>query len=447
MPLGKHSLNYFSMPHAEAPDRENRLTVGLLTLLRIVPGALDEFIAYVRARQLTEGYTGKHVLPSPSSVDEPVEVETQTGKLDLDKEYGVSTAITDRDLSVSGTAGKRDRGAVYDGVITFPNHLLVIENKPYGNLAPSQLDLDFPDEVEQKAAPIKLGPKLILVWTTLFDRLLRLQDRRLLGPSGDRLLGDFYAYVEEHFPALTPYDTLDRAAPIPSRIARRCGMVLESAYEGQLDVKPQDLNANLDISPDPIIRRIGLDPVIGDGNAVGRISLSLHPGDTMSQAKELYSRAGVDFDGLLRLADEPGWKVRPNFHLNFASLHFGYTHDHPSLADYIEFWSNHRDRFASEIRGKQKIQRTIRWLVETEQMDKYAIEGYEEAIEETDRTKIRLCPGISVFYRWPFEKAAELDEVGGFVDEVRAKVKRVLSLVRQEVPSVPTQEAMNAGGQ
>lgn len=41
MILGKYSLNYFSMRRAEAPDRENRLTVGLLTLLPIVPGVLE----------------------------------------------------------------------------------------------------------------------------------------------------------------------------------------------------------------------------------------------------------------------------------------------------------------------------------------------------------------------------------------------------------------------
>lgn len=437
MALGKHSLNYFSMPHAEAPDRENRLTVGLLTLLRIVPGALEEFAAYVRELQLEAGYTGKHVLPSPSSMEEPVEVETQTGTLDLDKEYGISTAITDRDLDVSGAAGRRDGGAIYDGVITFPNHLLVIENKPYGNLPLSQLDLAFPDEVEEEGAPIELGEKLNLVWTDLFDRLLRLQDRRLLDPSGDRLVDDFYAYVEEYFPALTPYDTLDRADPIPSRITRRCGMMLERAYEGELDVEPQDLSANLDISPDPIVRRIGLDPLKGDGQTVNRISLSLHPGDTMGQAKKLYSREGVDFKGLVRLADETGWKVRPNFHLNFAKKHFGYTHDHPPLADYLEFWRNHRDRFAHEIKGKKKIRETVRWLVDTEQMDDHAVDGYEGEIEETDRSKVRLCPGISVFYRWPFSTASELDRTGAFVDDLRSRVKRVLDLLGQESPGRP----------
>jgi hypothetical protein len=438
MGLGKHSLNYFSMPRAEAPGRENRLTVGLLTLLRIVPGALDEFTAYVRKLQLDAGYTGNHVLPSPSSLERPVEIRTQTSKLDLDKEYGISTAITDRDLSVSGTAGSRDRGAIYDGVITFPNHLLVVENKPYGNVDPTQLDLAFPDEVEAEGAPIELGEKLVLVWTVLFDRLLRLQDRRLLDPSGDRLVDDFYAYVEEHFPALTPYDTLDRAEPIPSRITRRCGMVLESAYEGELDIKPQDLSADLDISPDPIVRRVGLDPVSGDGKAVSRISLSLHPGDTMGQAKKLFSRNTVDFDGLVHLSGEPRWKVQPNFHLNFASIHFGYTHEHPPLVDYLEFWSNHKDRFSHEIKGKSEIKETVRWLIDTGQMDEHAVDGYHKEIENTDRSKVRLCPGISVFYRWPFGEASRLDDEGEFVDEVRTKVRRILDLVGQEIPPRPS---------
>lgn len=223
-------------------------------------------------------------------------------------------------------------------------------------------------------------------------------------------------------------------------------MVLERAYEGQLDVEPQDLSANLDISPDPIIRRIGLDPVGGDGTSVSRISLSLHPGDTMGQAKELYSREGVDFEGLLRLAEESGWKVRPNFHLNFASLHFGYTHDHPPLVDYLEFWGNHRDRFANEIKGEQKIQKTVRWLVDNGQMDDHAVDGYREEIEETDRSKVRLCPGVSVFYRWPFGNAAELDEADAFVDDVRDKVEQVLSLVRQEVPSIPSDATTSSSG-
>lgn len=437
MALGKHSLNYFSMPRAEAPNRENRLTVGLLTLLRIVPGALDEFTAYVRNLQLDAGYTGNHVLPSPSSLEEPVEVTTQTSKLDLDKEYGISTAISDRNLVVSGPAGSRDGGAIYDGVITFPNHLLVVENKPYGNLDPSQLDLAFPDEVQNEGAPIELGQKLILVWSELFDRLLRLQDRRLLGPSGDRLIGDFYRYVEEHFSALTPYDTFARAAPIPSRVTRRCGMVLEDAYEGEPNVKPQDLSSDLDISPDPIVRRIGLDPVVSDGKAVSMISLSLHPGDTMGQAKKLYSRETVDFEGLIQLASESGWIVRPNFHLNFASLHFAYTHEHPSLADYLQFWSDHRDRFAHEVQGKQQIKKTVDWLVDIGQMDDHALAGYEEEVENTDRSKVRLCPGISVFYRWRFEKASSLDDAEAFVADLRSKVERVLDLVGQNSPPRP----------
>lgn len=438
MSLGKHSLNYFSMPRAEAPGKENRLTVGLLTLLRLVPGALDEFTAYVRDLQLDAGYTADHVLPSPSSLEEPVEVRTQTGKLDLDKEYGISTAITDRDLSVSGTAGRRDGRAVYDGVITFPNHLLVVENKPYGNLDPSQLDLAFPDQVEEENASIELGRKLVLVWNELFDRLLRLQDRRLLGPSGDRLVDDFYAYVEHHFPALTPYDTFDRAAPIPSRITRRCGMVLENAHEGELDVKPQDRSAYLDISPRPIVRRIGLNQFVGDGSAVSKISLHLHPGDTMGQAKEFYSSDDVDFEGLLELKNEPGWKVRPNFHLNFAKKHFGYTHEHPSLVDYLEFWKEHREGFANEIKGKPKIQKMVRWLVNTGQMDDHAVDEYREEIKNTDRSKVRLCPGISVFYRWPFGTASDLDETGGFVGDLRNRVERVLALVGQETPPIPT---------
>ena len=75
------------------------------------------------------------------------------------------------------------------------------------------------------------------------------------------------------------------------------------------------------------------------------LDLAIYPGDTLSQARRLYSRMDERMqDRIVELAATPGWSVRPNFHL--GSAYRGVLHDDEEpagLAGYLEYWRSHID--------------------------------------------------------------------------------------------------------
>ena len=75
------------------------------------------------------------------------------------------------------------------------------------------------------------------------------------------------------------------------------------------------------------------------------LDLLIYPGDTLRQARRLYSRMDERMqDRIVELAVTPGWSVRPNFHLGFRNRGVLHDDEEPAgLAGYLEYWRSHID--------------------------------------------------------------------------------------------------------
>lgn len=68
----------------------------------------------------------------------------------------------------------------------------------------------------------------------------------------------------------------------------------------------------------------------------GGVTLALYVGDTLEQARELYSDSDA-LNGLLALGSR-GWQLRPNFHFGFMAKGLNWTRSRLSVEEYASYW-------------------------------------------------------------------------------------------------------------
>ena len=124
--------------------KENRLTWGLMNLIRISPIIRAAFLDLIRDKQ-------ERPLPSLTALRKrECVVQTQTGTLVAEEGCLVTIGITAKGGDVDADIQPEDRGAIYDGVVTFiapegrqhqqESLTLTIESKLGSEVGPWQLN-------------------------------------------------------------------------------------------------------------------------------------------------------------------------------------------------------------------------------------------------------------------------------------------------------------------
>lgn len=255
------------------------------------------------------GYSFQTVIPSAPDLgdgDEPMR--------------GISVFISRVPAYNSGPVVQSDRRQIPDALITYPGPeppiLVVVESKVR----------EMADAVQ--AREINLGglsPKwdpaepVELLWSDLIDELWRLVDLRVASGSEERVLLDFFDFVDHYYREVGPYSTLRRCGGVKERIRRRCRLLLEEAtgLEAKEPTHARGPFVEMDGVPS-LPRRVAFDL---DENS-SALRLSFWPADTPSQARALYSDPEL-VKRVLEMCAEDGWGAEPNMH--FGHFQRGYA--------------------------------------------------------------------------------------------------------------------------
>lgn len=150
--------------------------------------------------------------------------------------------------------------------------------------------------------------------------------------------------------------------------------------------------ARVEVRGSDAVKYAYLDP--GPG---GTLDLRLHPGDTLTQAKRLYSDA-EKVRAVLSLRDHD-WEITPNFHFGYMERGLTWTSTTLDIDSYVLYWME-------AIAGTGAVPRA-RWdeeitkLVNARIFDPSDRASFDENFVDTNREVAAPRPGISLRRSWP----------------------------------------------
>jgi hypothetical protein len=421
-----HRLNAFAQFESQKGSYENPLTRAFLVVLRLVPQAHARFLSLIAAKR-----TAASALPNLSIIGgNNVVFQTQTGSFPRATRL-LSILLTDRDPGERIPVAAHPRTAVYDGVIAYAQDwVFIIENKPRcENVWKEQLS---PGEKDVQETEVEVeGTAVILEWQDVLRELATLIESRALEHAASGLVADFLDFVYDNFPFLNPYDTLGPCGDNKELLNNRYRLAMEAITQSPVDYRPgwgYYMRFHGGASQDVRLDAEG-------AGADLMLRLSLHPGDTQNKAKLLYN--ALDVQRICPL-QKNGWQVKPNFHLAFRSDNLVHCKGTMPLLDYIAFWQENQDLIHQMPCGPEsEVRELFKKYVELLARKGIISDDEKPAIfkvtVESNHTKINVCPGISLFYRWEMCNAVGLDRRDLFVAEVRARLQEAFDAWGQKV--------------
>lgn len=157
-----------------------------------------------------------------------------------------------------------------------------------------------------------------------------------------------------------------------------------------------------------------------ESNDTWAIDLALHPGDTVTQARSLYSQ--VEIDELLALTGD--WDCSTNLHFAHMSKNLMYPSPKVSLKEYLEFWQEHQE-WIRRVKEEQfgdllDLLENNGLLTETDR------EEFGSEFFETNRSTVNVCPGLGLHHRWERLRALDLDDHDRFTEEIDERVREAV---------------------
>ena len=421
------NIDIFS-PFARRADRhEDRLTWGFLVALKYSP----ELQRYLRDLVLKEIPPDRWPL-TPSW--EPAAIMTQTSRIGPSAAFVVSVLMSDDSLDEAIGVEKADRTARYDGVIEYPDGLvLVIENKPSrgnvwaGQLSPSRASFDaMSDEA------VLYEKNVSIEWAEILEGLLVYTGSQVASYAERSVASDFLSFAESFHPSLSPYRTFELCGTRPEALSKRIEALLE-VMAGRLghEVGKRPGGVPYIHLPNEAVRQLHLRVHEREGDAEPALRLSLWPGDTVPQSRALLRSVVTQ---ALRKLEESGWVVRPNLHFSHMQKHLVWATTTLPVSDYISYFSENRGEVGKSSFEDQPLDEvTTRWLglgliSETD------VDALNRQFGETRRRSMNVIPGLSLRRDWPLTKIRELESEGQLEKELWEAAREPFSAWREELP-------------
>jgi hypothetical protein len=415
-------LNYFNPYQSKSPWHEDQLTRAFLVVARLVPLALSVLLDLLREEQVCRGSQIK--LPSSSElITSVVDIQTQRNSIPQTTGRLISVVMTDESWTPRTDVADSDRGARYDGVLCFdPSWVIVIENKPSShNNWEEQVHPNLPRPNEIDVDPVAI----VLRWRDVVGRLTAVVAADVLSRAEKMILEDFLEFVDEQFPTLNPFDTFGHCKNSASLLQRRCKSILETVAPGRVNWQPIWETFYILLSQPAPTKMCGLYPA-GDGDAVHRVEAAMYPGDTMTQARALFTYLhDHGADRLLALRDR-GWQLKSNFHFGFIRTGFGHgVHTSLPLEEYIRYWIEHVEEIEQVSLQEQTFDRALQEFVTSGMMQEDDVQKVVAGLPPT-AANFNIIPGIEMLFEWPLSTAVDLDRRGRMVEEFKRTVNEAL---------------------
>lgn len=412
-------LNIFEPYERKAPGHEDALTRAFLLGLRGVPVAHAAWLHLAdQAHRANHGggIPALHSLAAPR-------IHMQTAAVPDGVTKVISLVQTDEEVFRTADAMPSDRRQVLDGVASYDDLALVIENKPFhGNIWEGQLDVNVPEGVQH-------DPRVATItWKSIVFAWGRLLESGHLGPAEVVLLGDFLDYVEEHFPKLRPYSKVGLCGHDTWRLTRRCRALAEAIAPGAVRYH-RGWGHYIKLAPGQCALMVGVFP--REGAEGPEITVEFDPGDTMSQARKLYRKVQL---GALQRLFEQGWKVEPNLHIAHMTKNLLFMTTRLSLAAYWSQWVAQRDWLRQWRRGE--FDELLSTLVSVGLAAERDLPGFEKHVTNTKRQKVNVCPGVHMQWRLPVAEAAILDSRGTLEEVVKGAILEGAAALALKTPLI-----------
>lgn len=412
-------LNVFGGGLSYRLGEENRLTYALMNLIRISPIIRAAFLDLVRDKQ-------EQPIPALTALRErECVVQTQTGELSAQEGRLVAIGITAEGNDVDADIQRKDRRAIYDGLVTFiaPENrqhqqeslILTVESKLGSEVGAWQL---MPSTASLGNQIMEDPQAVILAWRDIIGTLTDLELRELVSPAERVIIRDFIDYVAAYHSGLNPFEHFAVCRDDLDLLNRRCEMILRD-----IDPNPAWHRSSPIIAVEfPSFKQIQLK---AEQNHAGswRITLELWPGDTMTQAREFWSK--FDAGQLLALQlQNTGWRLKPNLHFSYIATHLHWATTSLAVAEYIELWQFGEMEIVSLYRDDADSYRhNWDFLVAENLIAPNDVEPLEEKTTRTQRDRISMSPGLGISYTWSAVRASQLDRDGAFVCEVKERIR------------------------
>jgi hypothetical protein len=412
-------MNLFEPYFRKEPHHEDALTRAFLLVLRNVPLAHASWLTLVDSAHRQNRGTG---LPPLHELPEP-DVEMQIGSVPDDLERLVSLVQTDDVYFRETHAAASARRQVLDGLVVYGDVLgIAIENKPsHANIRDEQLDVNVPEGVahDQRVACVT-WKDIVTAWGGLFQA-------GHLGRAECAFVEDFLDYVEEHFPALRPYSKVSLCGSDVGRLNRRSEAILR-------EIAPEQTGYHrgwayyIDLVDGQCAKKLAVFP--SRPAPVNDLVLEVDPGDTVGQAKILFSKV-VSAD-VRRLLEEKRWTVRPSFHLMFMSTGFFRPAVKLHALEYWSRWAEHRSRIRQWKR--EEFEGAFQALLEMGIAGPEDRAEFDRTVVNTKRGNIGFAPGLTVQWRLPLSEASALDDRDELIPEVRRAMERAAAVFQLKLP-------------
>lgn len=379
---------------AKYPKHENRLTWAFLAALKYNP-LLQHFLRELVASKLPVAI-GEHSQPWDTA-----RVSTQSTGFDSSTTRLISLLITDEADNEEEIAVEwSDRGAVYDGVIEYPDGLtLIVENKLWhGDLWEEQLSPSRRSYSGELDSDPLHKTAICLEWPDILEGVLRYADSGVGAFGGREICRDLLSFVEESHPELTPYRRFILCGGRDQSLKRRTVRLLdELARQVKLESREDEYLFRAGMIAERIALWIepGSEPVLKVG---------LWPADTVTQARRFFER--VDRMAFLGLEE---WRVFPNFHFSFVSSYVIRATTNWYAEQYFDYFANEAQY------GQMKRERLLPLAERWEQdglITKTGRSDIEYQFNETNRTTLNVVPGFSVIREWKLDDVIDLEERG-----------------------------------
>jgi hypothetical protein len=405
-------LNYFEPYESLPAHHENQLTRAFVVVLKLSPMAHAAWLRRV------DGELVLHELPVVEWRVQRSLLVNPDATSDFDDLRVISVFISGERADAGGQVEATERSQILDAVAVYGTELaVVVENKVTG----------FPDDLQSRS--LNIGgvnvnlderPRRIR-WRDILGDFAELVSRDLIAGAEKGVVEDFLQYTEAYFDDLMPFNTLAVCHGSPPRQQRRLRVILADAsgVEARQEQRP-----NVSLPGATMVERAYLE------FRQDEVRLGLYPGDTLKQARSLYSRSDA-VAGLrqLRLTD---WQLLPGFHWGYRAKGFAWTRSLLDVDAYIDLW-------VREIGQTYQVKRPAwdaywAWLVDNRVVAQEARDAFRVDFDDTDRQYATPRPGLRLELAWPLVQAKDLDQVcGRFVGAVRGRLREALAAMHENV--------------
>ena len=410
-------LNIFNAYKNKSNNHEDELTRSFLILLKNIPVVQILFFELVRNEML--GLEIESIATGDLAVEEVYTQLSNSNNLFnsdiLDGRTLVSIIISDDKFETEEKVTNANRSAVYDGIVTcYPSWLFIIENKPSKeNIWVGQLNPNISNDRDINI----IEKPCCLSWRDIIAVLNAQVEKGMLSGFELKAVEDFIEYVDNEYTWINPYTTFGICKENIYLLNKRCISIMGSCLINGMkrEVKYHKGWKHYIDSGVNTVKQIALDA--NKNNNSFTIDLWLHAGDTMSAAKETFSK--LDIDKLLELKNS-GFKLSNNFHISYRSSNLLWFEGLLPFEDYIKFWKTQYINL-KQIKREQ-FEEYVKYLEDNKLIQKEDRSIIEENITNKKYDKFNICPGISIKYTWDGQTVIKLDKTSEFEKDFNNKL-------------------------